>query len=96
VITILWPDYWAAYTANHHGKPGTPAPVRATRELLTPLPEVTGKEPRHIDTGSGEVVDVPDHFTDSDLTYARDRGDPVLAEAITVATRAGSPGRLTQ
>jgi hypothetical protein len=36
---------------------------------------------------------VPDHFTDSDLTYARDRGDPVLAA---VAARAGSPGRLTQ
>jgi hypothetical protein len=39
VLTCVWPDFWRAYTTDHRGGPGTVDPVRATRQLLRPLPD---------------------------------------------------------
>lgn len=51
VITTLWPEYWAAYTAGRHGGPGFSDAVRVTRGLLTPLAELTGMDPLAVDPG---------------------------------------------
>ncbi|HEU5156114.1 MAG TPA: hypothetical protein VFU43_03895 [Streptosporangiaceae bacterium] len=96
VITTVWPRFWAAYTAGYHAEPGRPDLARVTRELLIPLPELTGQDPRSIDAGRGGVIDVPDLFTGDELARARRHADPALAEAVSAAEQAGSPGRLTQ
>ncbi|MFF7764150.1 hypothetical protein [Streptomyces griseorubiginosus] len=96
VLTCVWPDFWRAYTIDHRGGPGTVDPVRATRQLLSTLPELTGTDPRDIDPAVGGVLDVPDHFTDQDLHAARRRDDPTLNEAIAAAQQAGAAGQLAQ
>ncbi|MFI7707504.1 hypothetical protein [Nonomuraea sp. NPDC049480] len=95
-ITALWPGHWAAYTSSHSGGPGTADPARATRELLTPLPELTGQDPRRVNAARGGVIDVPDYFTGEQVAQARRRGDAALGEALTAAKRAGEEARLTQ
>jgi hypothetical protein len=95
-ITTVWPRFWAAYTAGYHAEPGRADPARASRELLTPLPELTGQDPRCVDSGRGGVIDVPDRFSGDDLARARRHDDSALAEAVIAAERAGAPGRLTQ
>ena len=95
VITTLWPEHWAAYTADHHGGPGALDPARATRELLTPLPDLT--EPvAVVDPASGGVIGVPERFTTDDVRRAHQRADPALETAIMAARAAGSEGEITQ
>ncbi|MGW5639234.1 hypothetical protein [Streptomyces sp. NPDC003832] len=96
VLTCVWPDFWRAYTTDHRGGPGTVDPVRATRQLLRLLPELTGADPRGINPAVGGVIAVPDHFTDQDLHAARRRNDPTLNEAIAAAEQAGAAGQLAQ
>jgi hypothetical protein len=96
VITSLWDDYWAAYTADPPVNPGRPDPVAATRALLTALPVLTGRSSTAIDGTAGGVIDVPDAFTGEDLDRARRRDDPLLHEAIAAAERAGTPGQVAQ
>ena len=90
VITILWPDYWAYYTADHHDGPGSPDPVAATRVLLKPLPDLTKLGSAAADPSQGGVIDVPDRFTKGDLARAHQCDDPVLEEAIHAARAAGA------
>jgi hypothetical protein len=96
VITTVWPEFWTAYTTSHPVAPGTPDPTKITRDLLAPLPELSHQPAHDIDTRRGGVIDIPDQFTDADLTQARECADPVLTEAITAADRAGDPGQITQ
>ncbi|MFB8760687.1 hypothetical protein [Streptomyces nigra] len=96
VLTSVWPEYWRAYTTDHRGGPGTVDPMRAIRQLLSTLPELTGADPRGVDPADGGVVDVPDHFSDQDLHDARCRDDPTLNEAIAAAEQAGAAGQLAQ
>jgi tetratricopeptide (TPR) repeat protein len=96
VITSVWPEHWAAYTASQQDGPGAADLARAIQELLIPLPELTGQNPRQIDASRGGVIDVPRDVTEGELARARHHGDPVLDEAIDAAKRAGSPGRLIQ
>ncbi|MDN3354924.1 hypothetical protein [Actinomadura sp. DC4] len=93
VITSVWPEYWAAYTVDPDSGPGAPDPARASRALLTALPELTGID---VDPALGGVVDVPEAFTYDDLGRARRHGDPLLHEAMAAAERAGSPGQVAQ
>ncbi|WP_242890940.1 hypothetical protein [Actinomadura litoris] len=96
VITSVWPQYWGAYTADPHAGPGVADPVRASRALLTALPELSGMPPRDIDPARGGVIDVPEAFTDDDLKRARRHGNALLDEAMAAAQRAGSAGQLAQ
>jgi glycerol uptake facilitator-like aquaporin len=93
VITTLWPGHWAAYTASHHGGPGSTDPFRAARGLLEPLDAVTGlgAEP-----GRGGVIDVPECFGPDDLKRARQGGDPLVGQAISAAADGGAPGQIAQ
>ncbi|MDF5751756.1 hypothetical protein [Spongiactinospora sp. TRM90649] len=95
-VTTLWPAHWAAYTGSHHGEPYSPDSARATRELLMPLPELTGHDPRQVDPGRGGVVDVPDRFTAEEVARALRDGDTTLEQAATAAAGSGEDGRLAQ
>ncbi|MEV4891588.1 hypothetical protein AB0K48_19615, partial [Nonomuraea sp. NPDC055795] len=95
-ITSLWPSFWNTYTAGHHGGPGAADTARGARELLTPLPELTGSDSRRIQPGLGGVIDVPDAFTRTQLAEISRHGDSFLRQALTAAERAGQPGRIAQ
>ena len=94
VITTIWPRDWEYYTADHHGGPGVPDPARATRELLTPLPDLTKRAA--VDPARGGVIVVPERFTRDDVKRAHQRADPALEKAIVAARAAGSEGKITQ
>jgi tetratricopeptide (TPR) repeat protein len=96
VITTLWPNFWDFYTADHRGGPGTEDQYRMARDLLKPLRELTGKEPGEVEPCRGWVIDVPDYFTDKQLTEARLLHDPDLDTALEAADRAGDQGVLTR
>jgi hypothetical protein len=96
VITTLWPEQWAAYTAAARAGPGAADPAGTTGRLLTRLPELTGHGPTGIDPARGGVIDVPDRFAAADLEAAARTGDPLLAEAAAAAAGAGQDGQLTQ
>ncbi len=93
VITTLWHEHWAAYTDSRANKPGAPHPGSAIQAVLTALPElrVQGETPSR-----GAVIDVPDRFTQSEVTLALQQKDPVLRDAVTAAAAAGAKGEITQ
>ena len=89
-------DYWAYYTADRHGRPGSPDPVVVPRGLLKRLPDLTKLVSAAMDPSQGGVIDVPDLFTKADLARAHQCDDPVLEEAIGAARAAGTDGAITQ
>ncbi|MFF4242813.1 hypothetical protein ACFYYL_43730 [Actinomadura geliboluensis] len=96
-LTTLWPQFWKAYTTDpRDGLPGEADTTRAVRQLLAPLPDLTGHAPADVDAASGGVLDVADHFTDHDLHIARRRDDRSLNAAIIAAENAGAAGQVTQ
>ncbi len=96
VVTTLWPEQWATYTAAARARPGAADPAGVAGRLLTRLPELTGRDPAGIDPARGGVIDVPDRFAAADLEAAARTGDPLLAEAAAAAAGAGHSGQLTQ
>jgi hypothetical protein len=93
VITTLWHEHWASYTASRANGPGAPHPGSAIQAVLTALPElrVQGETPSR-----GAVIDVPDRFTQSEVTLALQQKDPVVRDAVTAAAAAGARGEITQ
>jgi hypothetical protein len=93
-VATTWEPFWGAYTGDHRGDAGSRNPYLAARALLAGLPElasVTGVNPAR-----GGVIDVPEEFSDSELSQARELSDPALAEAITAAAREHKPRRVIQ
>ena len=70
VITTMWPEQWAAYTAAARAGPGPADPAGVAGRLLERLPELTGADPARIDPARGGVIDVPPEFTGADLEAA--------------------------
>jgi hypothetical protein len=96
VITTMWPEQWNTYTGAARAGPGAADPAGTAGRLLARLPELTGRDPARIDPARGGVIDVPDRFTTADLEAAARTGDPLLAEAVAAAARAGQDGQVTQ
>ena len=96
VITTMWPEQWATYTAAARAGPGTANPAGTAGRLLERLPELTGRDPARIDPARGGVIDVPDRFAPADLEAAARAGDPLLAKAAAAAASAGHAGQVTQ
>ena len=96
VITTMWPEQWATYTAAACAGPGTADPAGVAGRLLGRLPELTGHDPARIDPARGGVIDVPDRFAPADLQATARSGDPVLGEAAAAAAAAGQDGQLSQ
>jgi len=96
LITTMWPEHWAAYTAAARTGPGSPEPTGVAGRLLTSLPELTGGGPTRIDSGRGGVIDVPPKFTLVDLEAVAYTGDSVLSAAAAAAAAAGQEGQVTQ
>ncbi len=96
VITTMWPEQWATYTAAARAGPGTANPAGTAGRLLERLPELTGRDPARINPTRGGVIDVPDRFAPADLQAAARADDPLLAKAAAAAASAGDAGQVTQ
>ena len=96
VITTMWPEQWAAYTAAARARPGNADPFGTAGQLLERLPELTGRDPARINPARGGVMDIPDHFTPAELEAAAHTGDAVLTAAVAAAASAGQNGQVTQ
>ena len=96
LITTVWPEQWATYTAAAHAAAGPADPAGTAGRLLEPLPELIGGDPVVIDPARGGVIDVPTEFTSADLDAAARAGDWLLAEAAAAAASAGQAGQVTQ
>jgi hypothetical protein len=96
VITTMWPEQWAAYTAAAQTGVSAADPAGTAGRLLERLPDLAGGDPAGVDPARGGVVDVPDQFTAADLAAAARTGDRLLTEAAAVAAGAGEGGRVTQ
>ena len=96
IITTLWPEHWAAYTAAARAGPGEADPVGTAGRLLERLQELAGRDPAGIEPARGGVIDVPDRFTPADLKAAARTGDPVLAAAAAASAAAGQDGQVVQ
>jgi hypothetical protein len=96
VITTMWPEQWAAYTAAAGARAGNADPVGTAGQLLERLPELTGRDPARINPARGGVMDIPDHFTPAELEAAAHTGDAVLTAAVAAAASTGQDGQVTQ
>jgi hypothetical protein len=96
IITTMWPEHWAAYTAAARAGPGTAEPAGIVGKLLERLPILTGCDLAEIDPAHGGVIDIPDRFTGAELGTAASSDDSLLAEAAAAAARAGHEGQVTQ
>jgi hypothetical protein len=93
LITTVWPEDWAAYTADRDDAGSATA---AAGRLLTRLPNLTDTDLAEIDPARGGVIDIPPEFTDEDLEAVYRTGDPVLAAAADAAGRVGCEGQVVQ
>jgi hypothetical protein len=93
IITTLWHEHWAAYTASRAGGPDATRPASSIQAVLKALPElsVQGADPSR-----GGVIDIPDRFTRDEVALALQQEDPVLSEAVSAAATAGARGEITQ
>ena len=96
LITTVWHEHWAAYTAAARAGPGAADPAGVAGRLLTPLPHLSGSDLSRVDPGRGGVIDVPPEFTAAELDAATRTGDPVLAAAAAAAAAAGQHGQVAQ
>jgi len=97
LITTIWPEQWATYTAAARGGSGPGDATGTAGRLLQPLPELNARYLATVDPALGGVIDVPDEFTADELAAAAHTGDPVLAAAAAAAAAdAGHAGQVTQ
>ena len=96
VISTLWPEQWATYTAALHASRGPFDPAGTVGRLLERLPQLTGQNPAEIDPARGGVIDVPERFTSAEISAAVSVGNPVLTEAVETAAIGGQHGQVTQ
>jgi hypothetical protein len=96
VITTMWPEHWAAYTAAARARPGAADPVGIVGRLLERLPELADCDPTGIEPARGGVIDIPDRFTEAELATAARSDDSLLTEAAAEAARDGQEGQVTQ
>ena len=96
VITTLWPDTWAAFTAHASAAEGTQEQFATVRRLLETLPELTDRDPAEVEPARGGVIDISERFTKQELAAARELGDEVLNETIAAAEADGADGHLAQ
>ena len=74
VITTVWPEQWAAYTAAARAGPGPADPAGVAGRFLGRLPDLTDADPAGIDPARGGVIDVPPEFGAADLEAAAATG----------------------
>jgi hypothetical protein len=99
LITTMWFEHWNTYIAAADAGSGAD-PAGTVGRLLKRLPDLTDIDPGRIDPARGGVINVPDKFTDAEVTTAMATaartGNPVLEEAAEAAAGDKQKGQVTQ
>jgi hypothetical protein len=97
VIATMSHEDWRGYIASAAiPRRGDADPSGTTGRLLGRLPELVMDDPHGINPERGGVVDVPETFSEQEVSAALRGGDGALAAAARAAAAAGENGRLIQ